>query len=84
VRVDLYRLYADPSPELDAWREDPPREVFVDGERVEWCCAFDIEKGCAWYVVLDRTSKRVRRGWDGTPLVARVTGNVTVLRESEP
>jgi hypothetical protein len=83
VRVDLYRILTDRSPELDEWREDPPREVFVNGERVMWCVAFDIDAGMAWYVSKD-IHGRTRIGPDGNALIARIVGDVTVLRESEP
>jgi hypothetical protein len=83
MRIDLYLLETDESPELEHWRMDPPIEVCVDGERLcERVIAFDIENHCVWYIVTDRKGN-TRYGPTGDYLIARRTGNVTVIRESD-
>ena len=78
LRVDLITTLEDP-----AWAADPPREVFVDGECLAWCIAFDQAEGWADYIVCDEKGRPARDAC-GKLMLARIRGHVTVLRESEP
>ncbi len=78
MRVDAMTTLDDPQ-----WSEDPPKEVFVNGERLSWCIAFDIEEGWADHLLVDDTF-RLRRDAAGKLMIERRRGAITILRESEP
>jgi hypothetical protein len=83
MRIDLYLLETDESPELEHWRLDWPVEIYVDGKLLdERITAFDVEGHYVCYIPRD-SKGNLRRGPSGSHLIHRMTGNIVVLCDSD-
>jgi hypothetical protein len=81
--ISCLAIWTSNDPTFEAWRNDQPLRVYVDGVEIPWCVSFDEEEGWAEHLVLNAVTGRPQLNSKGFVMWDRVRGNIVVIRESD-